>query len=203
MDRSGAYFCRYVARQLVNEGLARRVEIQVAYAIGVAQPVSVRVSTFGTGDEAHVERTLPQAPEWGLKEKLAGEKEMLGFYVTGHPLDQFEDKVRELATNSSSNVEGLEKNTEVALCGVVTALQRKRNREGKPWVSMVLEDRDGGLDAMVFTTNYERLASLVVEDQVVLVRGFVLPEENAPPKISVQDIVPLEVARVPLPSLIS
>ena len=158
---------------------------------------------FGTGDEAHVERTLPQAPEWGLKEKLAGEKEMLGFYVTGHPLDQFEDKVRELATNSSSNVEGLEKNTEVALCGVVTALQRKRNREGKPWVSMVLEDRDGGLDAMVFSTNYERLASLVVEDQVVLVRGFVLPEENAPPKISVQDIVPLEVARVPLPSLIS
>src|SRR5207253_9635182 len=70
-------------------------------------------------------------------------------------------------------------------------------------VSMVLEDRDGGLDAMVFSTNYERLASLVVEDQVVLVRGFVLPEENAPPKISVQDIVPLEVARVPLPSLIS
>jgi S-adenosylmethionine synthetase len=52
VDRSGAYFCRYVARQLVNEGLARRVELQVAYAIGVAQPVSVRVSTFGTGDEA-------------------------------------------------------------------------------------------------------------------------------------------------------
>jgi S-adenosylmethionine synthetase len=51
VDRSGAYFCRYVARQLIQEGLACRAEVQVAYAIGVAQPVSVRVDTFGTGDE--------------------------------------------------------------------------------------------------------------------------------------------------------
>jgi S-adenosylmethionine synthetase len=50
VDRSGAYFCRYVARQLVKQGYARRAELQVAYAIGVAQPVSVKVDTFGTGD---------------------------------------------------------------------------------------------------------------------------------------------------------
>lgn len=52
VDRSGAYFTRFVARQLVAAGIARRAEIQVAYAIGVAQPVSVKVDTFGTGDEA-------------------------------------------------------------------------------------------------------------------------------------------------------
>ena len=51
VDRSGAYFCRHVARELVKAGLAARAEIQVAYAIGVAQPVSVKVETFGTGDE--------------------------------------------------------------------------------------------------------------------------------------------------------
>jgi len=51
VDRSGAYFCRYVARQLIREGLAERAEIQVAYAIGVAKPVSVKVDTFGTGNE--------------------------------------------------------------------------------------------------------------------------------------------------------
>ena len=51
VDRSGAYFCRYVARQVVQEGLARKAEVQVAYAIGVAQPVSVKVDTFGTGDD--------------------------------------------------------------------------------------------------------------------------------------------------------
>jgi S-adenosylmethionine synthetase len=51
VDRSGAYFARYVARQVVKAGLARRAEIQVAYAIGVARPVSIKVDTFGTGDE--------------------------------------------------------------------------------------------------------------------------------------------------------
>ena len=51
VDRSGAYFCRFVARQIVESKLAEKAEVQVAYAIGVAQPVSVKVDTFGTGDE--------------------------------------------------------------------------------------------------------------------------------------------------------
>jgi S-adenosylmethionine synthetase len=54
VDRSGAYFCRFVARQAVGAGLARRVEIQAAYAIGVARPVALRVDAFGTGDEAEL-----------------------------------------------------------------------------------------------------------------------------------------------------
>jgi S-adenosylmethionine synthetase len=51
VDRSGAYFCRYVTRQIVKEKLADRAEVQVSYAIGKAQPISVRVDTFNTGDE--------------------------------------------------------------------------------------------------------------------------------------------------------
>jgi S-adenosylmethionine synthetase len=51
VDRSGAYFCRFIARQLVKSGIAKKAEIQVSYAIGVAQPVSVKVDTFGTGDD--------------------------------------------------------------------------------------------------------------------------------------------------------
>jgi S-adenosylmethionine synthetase len=55
VDRSGAYYCRYVARQLVKEGLARKAEVQVAYCIGVARPMSVKVDTFGTGDGSRAE----------------------------------------------------------------------------------------------------------------------------------------------------
>jgi S-adenosylmethionine synthetase len=51
VDRSSAYFCRYVAKQVIASGLAKKAEIQVGYAIGMAQPVSVKVDTFGTGDE--------------------------------------------------------------------------------------------------------------------------------------------------------
>jgi DNA polymerase-3 subunit alpha len=146
---------------------------------------------------------LPTVPDWSPKEKLTGEKEMLGFYITGHPLDQFMDKVGELATHFTSGLESLQKNAEVALCGILTGIQRKRNKEGKLWAALQIEDKEGSLEAMVFSTQYERLLPVLNEDQAVLVRGLVLPEENAPPKISVQDIILLENARVRLPSLIS
>ena len=60
----------------------------------------------------------------------------------------------------------------------------------------------GNIEAMVFNSQYERLVPMLVEDQAVLVRGSALPEEGNPTKVSVQEIVPLDVARVPLPSLI-
>jgi DNA polymerase-3 subunit alpha len=159
---------------------------------------------FGGGDaEEHPDPPLPNVPEWTPKESVAGEKEMLGYYVTGHPLDSYQDKISELATHDTGNLEGLSKNTEVAICGVLTGITRKRNKEQKPWAAMQLEDRNGAIEMMVFTTQYERLAPEIVEDQAVLVRGLVLPEEGGPPKLSAQDIVPLDKAAVRLPSLIS
>jgi DNA polymerase-3 subunit alpha len=154
-------------------------------------------------EEAPVEKPLPQVPDWTSREKLQGEKEVLGFYVTGNPLDQYEDKIRELATHDTGSLEGLERNVEVAVCGVLTGIQRKRNREQKPWASMTIEDRTGSVDGMVFSNSFERLLPYIVEDKAVLVRGLVLPEESGPPKISVQDIQPLETARLNLPALIS
>jgi DNA polymerase-3 subunit alpha len=152
---------------------------------------------------AHEEHPLPLLPDWTPQQKLASEKEVIGIYVTGHPLDSYADKVAELSTHATETLEGLERGAEVAICGILTGIQRKRNRDGKLWAAMRLEDRTGSVEAMVFTTQYERLLTALVEDQAVLVRGLALPEENAPPKISVQDIIPLEVARVNLPTLIS
>jgi DNA polymerase-3 subunit alpha len=146
---------------------------------------------------------LPSVPDWSGEEKLTGEKAMLGFYITGHPLDQYMDKVRELATHGTSGLEGLAKSTEVAVCGILTGVVQKRNKKGELWAALQVEDLEGSVEAMVFSTQYDRLLPALQEDKAVLVRGLVLPEENAPPKLSVQDIVPLEVARLNLPSLIS
>jgi DNA polymerase-3 subunit alpha len=68
---------------------------------------------------------------------------------------------------------------------------------------MQLEDRTGAVEAMVFSTQYDNLLSFLVEDKPMFVRAMVLPEDNGPPKLSVQDIVPMENARVNLPTLIS
>jgi DNA polymerase-3 subunit alpha len=158
---------------------------------------------FGGGPaEDHPEPVLPKAADWTAKEKLNFEKELLGFYVSGHPLDSYDEKISELATYDSSRLEGLEKGKEVAVCGVLTGIQKRRNREGKPWASFLIEDRLGSIDGMVFTTTFEALQNLLVEDQAVLIRGGALPEEGAPTKISVKEIIPLDVARVAMPTLI-
>ena len=158
---------------------------------------------FGEVPEEQTDTPLPNVPDWTDKEKLAGEKELLGFWVTGHPLDRYEDKISELATHDTSTLEGLSKGAEVKLCGVLTGITRKRNREGKPWATMMLEDRIGSVEALVFATSYERLAPEVLEDQAVLVTGLVLPEESGPPKLSVQNIVALDNARVDFDAVIS
>src|SRR5205823_11805253 len=117
---------------------------------------SGQVGLFGEIIDAgeSVAKPLPNVPDWTEKDKLAGEKELLGFWVTGHPLDRYADKVAELATHDSGTLEGLAKNAEVTLCGVLTGVTRKRNKEGKPWVAMTIEDRSGSLEALVFASSY-------------------------------------------------
>ncbi len=166
---------------------------------------SGQTGLFGMAEDeaAHEEHPLPPLPDWTAQQKLSSEKEVLGIYVTGHPLDEYDAKVAELSSHYTETLEGLERGAEVAICGILTGIQRKRNRDGKLWAAMHLEDRTGAVEAMVFSTQYDRLLSSMVEDQAVLVRGLVLPEENAPPKISIQDIVAIAQARLNLPTLIS
>ncbi len=109
------------------------------------------------------EHPLPNVPDWSGQEKLTAEKAILGFYITGHPLDQYMDKVRELATHFTSGLEGLSKSTEVVLCGILTSIAQKRNKKGELWSSLQVEDLEGAVDAMVFSTQYERLASALVD----------------------------------------
>jgi DNA polymerase-3 subunit alpha len=149
------------------------------------------------------EKPLPDLPEWSSDERLTGEKEVLGFYVTGHPLEQFRGKMADLASHPTDGLEGLERGVEVTLCGILTTIQKRRNKEGKVWAAMQLEDLSGAIDAVLFANGYERLAEHLVEDKAVLLKGLVLPEEGAPPKISIQDLVPLELAGMSFPSLIS
>lgn len=155
------------------------------------------------GQEEHPEPTLPNLPDWSETDKLSGEKEMLGFYITGHPLDAWNDKICELSSHHSDDLEGLKRGDEVVVCGMISALQRRRNKEGKPWAAFQLEDRFGTMEAMVFNTQYERLLNELAEDKAVMIRAQALPEEGSATKLSVQEIIPLHVARLNLASLIS
>ena len=145
------------------------------------------------------EDTLPDVPQWPERQKLSAEKEVLGFYVTGHPLNAFQDKIADLTQLDSSGLEGLSAGTPVALCGVLGSIARKRNREGRKWAAAVLEDLQGSVDLLVFANQYESLAPMLEEDQPVFLRGDMRVDESGPSKVSVREIVSLEVARALIP----
>ncbi len=186
---------------------------QLSEALDRALETGLRVSRdrergqhglFGGPAELHAqEHPLANLSDWTMEQKLAGEKELLGIYVSGHPLDRWADKVTDLATHFTDKLEDLEKGVEVKLCAILTSVVRKTNREGKYWAAMKLDDRRGTADAMVFANRYEDLLSSIQEDAAVFIRASVLPEEGGPPKLSIQEMVKLEDARVDLPSLIS
>jgi DNA polymerase-3 subunit alpha len=158
---------------------------------------------FGAFEDLHnVEYPLANLPDWTMEQKLAGEKEVLGIYVSGHPLDRYKDKITDLATHFTDKLEDLEKNTPVALCGLLTNIVRKTNREGKYWAALKIDDGRGVVDAMVFANRYEELLDTLREDAAVFIRAAVLPEEGGPPKLSIQEMVKLDDARADLPSLI-
>jgi DNA polymerase-3 subunit alpha len=158
---------------------------------------------FLEADSAAHEPPLANLKDWTSEQKLAGEKEVLGIYVSGHPLDRFRQKIADLATHSTDKLEGLEKGMEVKICGILTNVTRKTNREGKYWSALKLDDGRGTADCMVFANRYEELAAELKEDAAVFIRASALPEEGGPPKLSIQEMVRLEDARVDLPGLIS
>jgi DNA polymerase III subunit alpha len=149
--------------------------------------------------EMSYEKPLPTVPDWTSKEKLQAEKEILGFYVTGHPLDEFAEKVKDLATYDSESVGELQRGADVKLCGLVSGAQLRRTKEGKPWASFQLEDLSGTVECVVFASAYEEVVKFLQEDSPVMVKGAMLDEG----KVLAQELVPLTLAHVPLPSLIS
>ncbi len=157
---------------------------------------------FIEAEEKH-EHPLANLPPWTSQQMLAGEKEMLGIYVSGHPLDRFADKVGDLATHTTDKLDDIQKGFVISLCGLLTGIQRRTSKEGKHWAQMKFDDGRGALDAMVFSTRYDELLANLKEDAAVLLKATVMREEDGPLKLNVQDITPLEDARVDLPSLIS
>ena len=158
-------------------------------------------SLFGgaaAGDEGKL-ASLPDVEEWSATERLACEKEMLGFYVTGHPLDSFEEAVEEVGTHTTTSLDKVDNGRTVSVCGVLHSVQRRRNKEGRPWASAVLEDRDGSVELLVFANQFEGLEERLVQDQPVLVTGSVRAEESSGRRVSVEEVTLLKNARAPQP----
>jgi DNA polymerase-3 subunit alpha len=146
---------------------------------------------------------LPNVPDWDEHQRLAAEKEILGFFITGHPLEKYSDKLQGLSALGIADVGAMKASTgkdeTITTAGIISNLRVLKSKKGDFYAQATLEDMSGSVDMIVFPEAYRRLQEKVKLEVPVLVKAGVRVEEGANPKITVADIIPLEDAKVPLP----
>jgi DNA polymerase-3 subunit alpha len=142
---------------------------------------------------------LPEVPDWDEHQRLAAEKEILGFFITGHPLEKYRDKLRDLNARSSEEIGQMKystgKDEEICIGGIIANVRVLKSKKGDLYAQAVLEDMSGSLDMLVFPEAFRRLQERLKLEVPVLVKSGVRVEEGASPKLTVSDIIPLEQAQ--------
>jgi len=129
--------------------------------------------------------------EWSQAEMLSFEKELLGFYVTGHPLAQHAEILRRYELASSADLIQLQDGQRTRIGGIVSKLQLKTTRQGKPMAILTMEDLGGAVEVLVFPETYAKCAMNLRGDAAIFVCGPVSLREDKP-KIVADQIIPLE-----------
>ena len=146
----------------------------------------------GAEEQAAPPLELPDIAEWPEAERLAGEKEVLGFYVTGHPLEKYAARLAGLTRHDSSSLDSLEYEAPVTLAGILTGLRVRPSKKGDLWASGNLEDMRGSVELLVFPQALQQLRPVLKLETALLIKGRVRHEENARPKVVVSEARPLE-----------
>ena len=146
---------------------------------------------------------LPAIPEWDEHTRLSAEKEVLGFFITGHPLEKYREKLEDLRALTTTEIAAIKVSTgkeeTLTTAGLIRNLRVLKSRKGEFYAQGVLEDRQGSVEMIVFPEAYRKLEERVKLDVPVLVRGGLRIEEGVNPKLTVNDILALSEAKVPLP----
>jgi len=141
--------------------------------------------------------------EWDKTLLLAYEREMLGLYVSDHPLLGIEHVLATLVDRSISALanDDLSQDQIITIGGLITSIQRKMSRQGAPWAIVTIEDLDGAVDVMFYSQTYSSVAMLLAEDAVVVIRGRVDKREEVTRLVALDMTIP-DVASAPRGPLI-
>jgi len=174
--------------EILDKALARSGEIQKDRERG-------QRSFFDSFDkEAESSESIPNVPEWPDNVRLAYEKEMLGFYVTGHPLDRYKKELKSYSTVNTVTIAKRRDGEEVVIGGLVSKLkytQTKKNNEKMAIVT--LEDLEGAIDTLVFPRAFKEYGQHIQKDAILFFKGNVDKKEQTP-KLLVNEITALAEA---------
>ncbi|GAA4974057.1 DNA polymerase III subunit alpha [Kineococcus glutinatus] len=149
---------------------------------------------------------IPDLPEWDKTELLAHERQMLGLYVSDHPLFGLERLLTQSSDCSIAQLmadEARPDGSPITIAGMITGLQRKLTKQGSPWAIATVEDLEGAIEVLFFPATYALVAPLLAEDLVCVVKGRLNRRDEVPtiygsevtiPDLSATDGIPVTIA---------
>ena len=177
--------------------LFAQIDHTLARAAGIiADRQRGQSSLFGSFEEsaAATQNNQPNLPEWPQDQMLAHEKELLGFYVTGHPLSPYADILQKYSLATTKSLATLENRALTRLGGIISAVQNGVSKKsGKPYSLVTLEDLVGSVQVLCINENYDKFREQLVQGKAIFVIGEVNTGDERP-KLFPQEIMPLEDA---------
>ena len=137
---------------------------------------SAQVSLFGDASDVQIaEPQVPPSEEWGTMEKLAREKEVIGIYISGHPLDDFKTEMKTFCNANLAMFISLEPylNRELSFGGVVTDIQHRVSKQGRGWALFTVEDYTDSFEFRIFGEEYLKFRHFLMKNNFVYVKAFI------------------------------
>ncbi len=156
---------------------------------------SAQISLFDLGEETGLSNRydpipLPPIPEFTTQELLAMEKQILGLYVSGHPLDDYQTVIHEKTTISLAELTEDHDQQKIVVAGMIDNFKISTTKKGDTMATVQFEDLTGNMDLLVFPKSFVRYRGMIEKDAIVLVKGRYLAQDDNP-KISADEILPL------------
>jgi DNA polymerase III subunit alpha len=177
--------------------LFAQIERTLASAVSVVQDrMSGQGSLFDALDkkDTGTRSAAPELPEWPTSELLAAEKELLGFYVTGHPINPYLPLIEKYALTTIAGLATLENRSLTRVGGIVASVQQGISKKSnKPYLLATLEDQEGTVQLLCLNENYEKFRNLLVVGNALLIVGEINLGDDKP-KVFPQEIMLLDDA---------
>jgi len=154
-----------------------------------------QTSMFDVFAEEREVEELPNVPEWNEAKRLAYEKEVLGFYFSGHPLTKYQKELQSLKHHSTQEVIPENKGRELILAGVISEVRRLTTKKGEPMAVIVVEDLEGKAEVLIFPKVYEEARHLIQPEKGVLIKGRVDTNKEDKVELLASEVIPLTEAK--------
>lgn len=195
--RSGAFDCTGIHRARLFNGIDTAIGRATE---ALKDKLSGQCSMFGMMDTpgestSNADEELADAPAWSESDMLAAEKELIGFYISGHPLARYQWELDRFSLKRMKDIQTLESGARTRIGGMITDVRKLyTKKDQKPMASFRIEGLEGSINAIIFPGPFEEYGALIVDDASVMVGGIMMEEDSGDLKLQVMEIFPIDQA---------